>query len=1049
MAYKIHKLCILCKIIILSKSYTSSSKGFVIRSQIEHLRILNREEIELLYGLPHLDHEQQDQYFYLTPTEQDLMASYRSYATRVYFILQLGYFKARQQFFVFDFAQVMSDVRYILRRYSPMVETISEVSISRPTRLAQQQAIMQLFSFQPCTLQTRRLLLEKAKRLARIHSKPIYIFRELVNYLQTQRTVLPGYSIMQRFIVGKALSLEKTRLEELIEKLLTSEELLVLYRLIEPRDGLYLLTSLQQEPSNFNYQSIRGEVKRKLVLQPIYELANRILPQLDLSNENIRYYGQLADYYTVYKLKRRRGNIICLYLVCFVQTRLHRINDILVDAFRFHQRVFEDAAKAYAKEQIIQYQIEANEHLSKIPSVLELFTDPHIPDDTPFRRVRKMAFEVLPREDFPMVSRHIRQATLDSKALESGYYDQAKRKLAFSLRYLFLHLTFLSIRPNSAFIEAVRFLQQVSRSGKRLHQINDAEIPIQFIPVHRRRYLYAHGRLNEAKYEALIYEILVHRIEAGEVFIAESSQYKSFDQDLIPVEQWADKRRLLKELDLPALLKPIDQLLSEWESQIEELYQEVNQRISRGQNEDIVVLGKGETLRWQLHYKETEEPTNHYIYQQLPPIRVPQLLQLVDNHTNFLSAFSHLLEINVKKDVPKQNVLACLVAFGTNHGLGRMADISDINYYELAGTAQNYLRRETLQAANDYIINATAELPMFEHYYIREDTLHSSSDGQKYSTQFETINSRYSSKYFGLSKGVTAYALVANHIPVNAKIIGANEHESHYVFDLLFNNTSDVDPRVHSTDTHGTNQVNFAILNLFGYQFAPRYRKISSRAKMIYSFRYPSHYQGELLQPTRKINTRLLREEWDNIQRIIASLALKSTTQSTIIRKLSSYARKNRTKKALWEYDNIVRTHYILRYINSRELRKNVQKALSRGENYNRLRKHIFYAHGGKFRVHSVQEQQVWSECTRLIANCIIYYNTYLLSKLLEQEKAQGNEAAVEIVKQVSPIAWQHIHVYGTYQFLNNALGIDLDEAIRGVEINGNRQEGAQVASKI
>ena len=107
----------------------------------------------------------------------------------------------------------------------------------------------------------------------------------------------------------------------------------------------------------------------------------------------------------------------------------------------------------------------------------------------------------------------------------------------------------------------------------------------------------------------------------------------------------------------------------------------------------------------------------------------------------------------------------------------------------------------------------------------------------------------------------------------------------------------------------------------------------------------------------------------------------KIQTQSTIIRKLSSYARKNRTKKALWEYDNIVRTHYILRYINSRELRKNVQKALSRGENYNRLRKHIFYAHGGKFRVHSVQEQQVWSECTRLIANCIIYYNTYLLSK--------------------------------------------------------------------
>jgi len=30
-------------------------------------------------------------------------------------------------------------------------------------------------------------------------------------------------------------------------------------------------------------------------------------------------------------------------------------------------------------------------------------------------------------------------------------------------------------------------------------------------------------------------------------------------------------------------------------------------------------------------------------------------------------------------------------------------------------------------------------------------------------------------------KGIVAYTLVANHIPINATVIGANEHESHYV----------------------------------------------------------------------------------------------------------------------------------------------------------------------------------------------------------------------------------------------------------------------------
>ncbi|MDD5037243.1 MAG: Tn3 family transposase, partial [Methylococcaceae bacterium] len=56
------------------------------------------------------------------------------------------------------------------------------------------------------------------------------------------------------------------------------------------------------------------------------------------------------------------------------------------------------------------------------------------------------------------------------------------------------------------------------------------------------------------------------------------------------------------------------------------------------------------------------------------------------------------------------------------------------------------------------------------------------------------MNARHASKYFGLKKGVSAYTLVANHVPINARVIGAHEHGSHYVFDLLYNNTSDIKP---------------------------------------------------------------------------------------------------------------------------------------------------------------------------------------------------------------------------------------------------------------
>ena len=127
-------------------------------------------------------------------------------------------------------------------------------------------------------------------------------------------------------------------------------------------------------------------------------------------------------------------------------------------------------------------------------------------------------------------------------------------------------------------------------------------------------------------------------------------------------------------------------------------------------------------------------------------------------------------------------------------------------------------------------------MPLFRHYDI-DDAIHSSSDGQKFETGISTINARHSPKYFGLKKGIVAYTLLANHIPVNARVIGANEHESHYVFDILFNNSSQVQPDLHSTDTHGTNEVNFALLHLFGYQFAPRYRDIFGKVSTsLYGF---------------------------------------------------------------------------------------------------------------------------------------------------------------------------------------------------------------------
>ena len=177
------------------------------------------------------------------------------------------------------------------------------------------------------------------------------------------------------------------------------------------------------------------------------------------------------------------------------------------------------------------------------------------------------------------------------------------------------------------------------------------------------------------------------------------------------------------------------------------------------------------------------------------------------------------------------------------------------------------------------------------------------------------------------------------------------------------------------------------------------------------------HYADWLIKPGRKAYGELICKEWPNVQRIMASLAQKDMMQADMVRMLGSYGRQNQTKKALWELDNLYRTFYILTYIDEVGLRQSVQKALNRGEAYHRFRRAISYVNAGKFRVKTEAEQQIWNECSRLIANAVIYYNTLLLSRVYTQKQAAGDHVAADIIKEISPNAWQHVHLIGAFNF--------------------------------
>lgn len=280
-------------------------------------------------------------------------------------------------------------------------------------------------------------------------------------------------------------------------------------------------------------------------------------------------------------------------------------------------------------------------------------------------------------------------------------------------------------------------------------------------------------------------------------------------------------------------------------------------------------------------------------------------------------------------------------------------------------------------------------------------------------------------------KGVVLFSLNANHLPLCLKVIGANEHESHYLLDIVESNTSDIEIKAVSGDMHSINRVNFALMNMFGYRFMPRFTHLSDKAdNNLVSFDNISEHNKHIIKPSKKVNKSLIIKEWDNILRILASLALKKTTQSQIVRKLSSYKKTNPTLKALIALDEIFMTDYMLDYINSSEVRSVVQKSLCRGESYHQLSSTIAKVSGGRMISGKNEiELDINAELIRLIANAVIYYNATILSSLYDHFLKVDPDKAKEIIR-LSPVAWQHISFIGNYEFYNGGKSINIQEVI-------------------
>ncbi|MEO0012914.1 MAG: hypothetical protein RLZZ535_1303, partial [Cyanobacteriota bacterium] len=727
----------------------------------KRLQILGDDEIENLYGFPRFTSEEQMEYFTLLPKEFAAIEQLPRVRSRIYTILQLGYFKARHLFFTFSFSIVKMDLKHIQSRYFPNFQ-LDKLELGKVTRLNQQRLILKLCNYHICDESARTVLTRKAQQAARVCGKPIYVFRELVHHLEEQRLVAPGYSVMQT-IVGQSITYEQNRLSTVVQRHLEKTDTDALNRLLEDAPGLYEITQLKREPKDFSLSEIKCEIYRGEQIQALYPKAQQMLPILDISSESIKYYASLVTYYSVFRLKRLAQGIVHVYLLCFVSYRYQRLHDNLISSLRYNVRRYIEATKGVAKERVYEYRIEGNQNLQKAGQVLKLFTDDSIAKTASFQEVQAKAFEILEPQKLDFVAEHIvSQATFDETAFQWEHVDKLAPQFKRNLRPVLLSVEFATSSGHMPLMVAINFLKAAFQKGRSLTQYSTARFPTEFIPDSTKRYLYASReddqKLLRDRYEFLVYRLLRNGLESGDVFCRDSVRFRSLEDDLIDEQRWQAKATLMAATGLSILTQPIRDHLAELEQRLEARITEVNQRLSTGKNEHFELKKKGSKMRWTLHSPRASDTINHPIFDALKQVNIGSVLHFVNQRCQFIDAFEHLLGRYTKQNADERIIMASLIAWGTNMGLGRMGETSDIGYHALAAISDNFIRLETLREANDLVSNAITELPIFRHYDIG-NALHSSSDGQKFESQIQTINARYSPQPSSLKSGQIFSAL--------------------------------------------------------------------------------------------------------------------------------------------------------------------------------------------------------------------------------------------------------------------------------------------------
>ena len=543
----------------------------------------------------------------------------------------------------------------------------------------------------------------------------------------------------------------------------------------------------------------------------------------------------------------------------------------------------------------------------------------------------------------------------------------------------------------------------------------DIEAPTEFVQEKRwKKVVFDVGRKPRTNAWVLcLADRLKKSFRQGSLQVEGTHQYKSLREDIIPWKEWASAK-IQEDIQLPYTLSahqavaPIGMSIQALCGQFKDWLKEEVPPATLD-NKNRIHLTKLDSV---------PEPASvgqlrRLFQNRIQSTSLSEILVETDRLASYSQFFTRLSSgqfIQQDEKSHGQSLYAVLLAAACNIPLSKMANSPGISLSSLETIQDETIRPQTLQSATAALVNFYSRLPLAQIWGSGET---SSSDGQGFPAAGQPLGSSFNPHRFR-KRGFKIYTHTAdNFAPIYTQVIPGSAFEAPYSLDGLLYHGTDLLPREHYTDSHGSTDIVFAFAHLLGFRLSPRIANIPDRS-LWYSDDFPVEFP-ELFD--NKVFEKNISCQWESIQRMTHTVFSGRVRASQIIRKISSFSKTHPLYKAFRDFGRLLHTRHIFELAGDKDYRRVNLQGLNKGESKNSLTRDIHYARRGTMRERDPEMQLNVATSLNFVVLCVAVWNTVHMQRIIRSLLREGYPITREDLEFLSPYSHEHINLYGQFRF--------------------------------